>query len=93
MSGEQTIGGRTTGLSFDGFDSIQDFYTIPVVAPGYVNSQYTYMPSAEDPFGGTVDILPDSEPQPLLQTPISEINFKSPLVIGAGLLILALILK
>lgn len=89
----QPIGGRETGLSWDGLTSIMDYYIEPYIAPGYKNSQYSGLPTAEDPFGGSVDILPDSEPEPALSEAVKEINFNSPIVLGVGLVLLLALLK
>lgn len=86
----QPIGGRETGLSWEGVTSILDYYIEPYVAPGYNNSQYGGMVTPEDPFGGSVDILPDSEPEPALTTgkiagvPISNVM----LIVGVAILAL-----
>ena len=87
------FGGRETGLRVDGFTSIADYYIDPFIAPGYDNSQYDGLPSAEDPFGGSFDILPDSEPEPALKKAVDEINFLSPVVMGGGLVLLLILLK
>jgi len=42
---------RTTGLEYEGYNSIADVYNEPYVTPGWFNSQYGLEIIEQDPYG------------------------------------------